>query len=75
LASLKSVAAGKLVLSPGVADLLPRALRQDGRPRTPDRAGLTEGTVKVHVKNLLNKLHPKSRTEAAVGSVEHGVPD
>jgi two-component system nitrate/nitrite response regulator NarL len=32
---------------------------------------ITEGTVKVHVKNLLKKLHLKSRVEAAVWAVEH----
>jgi two-component system nitrate/nitrite response regulator NarL len=33
--------------------------------------GISEGTVKVHIKNLLKKLHLKSRTEAAVWAVEH----
>jgi two-component system nitrate/nitrite response regulator NarL len=35
--------------------------------------GISEGTVKVHIKNLLKKLHLKSRTEAAAWAVEHGV--
>ena len=34
---------------------------------------ITEGTVKVHVKNLLKKLGFRSRVEAAVWAVEHGV--
>lgn len=34
---------------------------------------ITEGTVKVHVKNLLKKLHFRSRVEAAVWAVEHGI--
>jgi len=33
--------------------------------------GITEGTVKVHVKNLLKKLGLKSRVEAAVWAIEH----
>lgn len=33
---------------------------------------ITEGTVKVHVKNLLKKLNLRSRVEAAVWAVEHG---
>ena len=32
---------------------------------------ITEGTVKVHVKNLLKKLKLRSRVEAAVWAVEH----
>ena len=34
--------------------------------------GITEGTVKVHVKNLLKKLNLHSRVEAAVWIVEKG---
>lgn len=33
--------------------------------------GITEGTVKVHVKHLLKKLNLKSRVEAAVWAVEN----
>lgn len=36
------------------------------------RLGITEGTVKVHVKNLLHKLGLRSRVEAAVWALEHG---
>ncbi len=32
---------------------------------------ITEGTVKVHVKNLLHKLGLRSRVEAAVWALEH----
>lgn len=35
---------------------------------------ITEGTVKVHVKNLLRKLNLRSRVEAAVWAVEHQKP-
>ncbi|MFT6926381.1 MAG: two-component system nitrate/nitrite response regulator NarL [Psychromonas sp.] len=34
---------------------------------------ITEGTVKVHVKNLLKKLALKTRVEAAIWAVEHKV--
>ena len=34
---------------------------------------ITEGTVKVHVKNLLKKLNFRSRVEAAVWAVERGI--
>jgi len=33
--------------------------------------GITEGTVKVHVKHLLKKLNLKSRVEAAVWAITH----
>lgn len=34
---------------------------------------ITEGTVKVHVKSLLRKMHLRSRLEAAVWAVEQGI--
>jgi two-component system nitrate/nitrite response regulator NarL len=39
-----------------------------------NKLGITEGTVKVHVKNLLKKLELKSRVEAAVWAVENNIP-
>lgn len=38
------------------------------------RLGITEGTVKVHVKNLLHKLGLRSRVEAAVWALENDRP-
>ena len=35
--------------------------------------GITEGTVKVHVKHLLKKLAFRSRVEAAVWATQHGI--
>ncbi|WP_235989170.1 two-component system response regulator NarL [Pseudomonas lopnurensis] len=35
------------------------------------KLGITEGTVKVHVKNLLHKLGLRSRVEAAVWTLEN----
>ncbi|MCB1735698.1 MAG: two-component system response regulator NarL [Gammaproteobacteria bacterium] len=37
------------------------------------RLGITAATVKVHVKHLLKKLHLRSRVEAAVWAIKHGV--
>ncbi|MCB1920152.1 MAG: hypothetical protein KDJ28_09270 [Candidatus Competibacteraceae bacterium] len=37
------------------------------------RLKITEGTVKVHVKHLLKKLHLNSRVEAAIWAVRHEV--
>lgn len=38
-----------------------------------NKLGITEATVKVHVKNLLKKLKLKSRVEAALWAVEHNI--
>lgn len=38
-----------------------------------NKLGITEGTVKVHVKNLLKKLGLKTRVEAAVWAVEQKI--
>ena len=35
--------------------------------------GIAEGTVKVHVKNLLRKLHLSSRLEAAVWAIDQNI--
>ena len=37
--------------------------------------GITEGTVKVHVKNILRKLNLRSRLEAALWAFEHHLTD
>nr|WP_076496067.1 two-component system response regulator NarL [Neptunomonas antarctica] len=37
------------------------------------KLNITEGTVKVHVKHLLKKLHLRSRVEVAVWAVQEGL--
>lgn len=36
---------------------------------------IAEGTVKVHIKNLLKKLKFRSRLEAAVWAIDEGIRD
>jgi DNA-binding NarL/FixJ family response regulator len=38
-----------------------------------DELGITEGTVKTHVANILNKLGVTDRTEAATAAIERGI--
>ena len=35
--------------------------------------GISEATVKVHVKAILRKVHLKNRTEAALWARDHGI--
>jgi len=34
---------------------------------------ISEGTVKVHLKSLLRKIHVKNRTQAAIWALNHGI--
>ena len=34
---------------------------------------ISEATVKVHMRNILRKIHARNRTEAAIWAVEHGL--
>lgn len=38
-----------------------------------DRVGVSENTVKYHVKNILQKLHMNSRAKAAAYAARHGI--
>jgi len=98
LTSLRQAAAGKVVISQRLTQLLAHALRED-RKRVnsssaanltdreleilelvaqglsnkiiASRLGISEGTVKVHVKHLLKKLNLHSRVEAAVWALSN----
>ncbi|NVZ08607.1 response regulator transcription factor [Allochromatium humboldtianum] len=68
------------VVSGGAADLTPREqeilchLAEGQSNKTIARAlGISEGTVKLHVKAILRKLDVHSRVEAAVIAVERGL--
>ena len=62
-----------LAAAAGVEDLSPREkeileLLAEGFPnkQIADRMGVTDGTVRWHLRHVYNKLHVRSRTEAAL---------
>lgn len=38
-----------------------------------NRLQITEGTVKVHLKGVLKKIHAQNRTQAAIWALQHGI--
>jgi two-component system nitrate/nitrite response regulator NarL len=34
---------------------------------------ISDGTVKVHLKSILKKIHVQNRTQAAIWALDHGV--
>lgn len=64
----------------GTADFTPRELdvlrllaQGLGNKEIAARLGLSENTVKTHVRNILSKLHARSRAEAAAYAVKMGL--
>ncbi len=53
-------------------DILRHLARGESNKAIARNLGITEGTTKVHVKNLLKKMNFRSRVEAAVWAVEKG---
>jgi DNA-binding NarL/FixJ family response regulator len=39
-----------------------------------NRLNISEGTVKVHLKNILVKINVRNRTQAAIWAMTHGIP-
>jgi two-component system nitrate/nitrite response regulator NarL len=73
-------AAAKTTSTDLIADLTPRELeilRHVAEGESNKAIGraldITDGTVKLHVKSILRKLGVRSRVEAAVLAVEHGL--
>jgi DNA-binding NarL/FixJ family response regulator len=64
-------------LSPRERDILELLAAGFPNKEIADRLGLTDGTVRWHLRHVYNKLHVRSRTEAALKfrSVKGGAPD
>jgi two-component system nitrate/nitrite response regulator NarL len=47
----------------------------DGAPnkQIANELKIADGTVKVHIKTILKKIHMRNRTQAAVWAVNHGI--
>ena len=84
--ALRDIVSGKTVVAPDLAPILakvvltPReseilSLLAEGQSNKviARNLGISDGTVKLHVKAILRKLGVHSRVEAAVIAVEHGL--
>ena len=54
-------------------DVLEQLVQGHSNIAIADALGLSEATVRFHLRNILSKLHAQSRTEAAVQAVRHGI--
>ena len=60
-------------LTPRESEILELLAEGQGNKLIAKNLGISDGTVKLHVKSILRKLEIHSRVEAAVIAVEHGL--
>lgn len=60
-------------LSPREAQILGCLVEGDSNKMIANRLGITEATVKVHLKGLLRKVNAANRTQAAIWAMNHGL--
>jgi two-component system nitrate/nitrite response regulator NarL len=58
--------------SPREAEILQHLLQGDSNKMIARELGITEATVKVHLKGLLRKINASNRTQAAIWALNHG---
>jgi two-component system nitrate/nitrite response regulator NarL len=58
--------------SPREAEILRHLLQGDSNKMIARELGITEATVKVHLKGLLRKISASNRTQAAIWALNHG---
>jgi two-component system nitrate/nitrite response regulator NarL len=61
------------MLTPREVEILERVAKGLSNKMIARALSITDGTVKLHVKAILRKLGMRSRVEAAVAAVEHGL--
>jgi two-component system nitrate/nitrite response regulator NarL len=62
------------VLTPRELEILKHLSEGQSNKVIARNLGISDGTVKLHVKSILRKLDVHSRVEAAVMAVEKGLP-
>jgi two-component system nitrate/nitrite response regulator NarL len=66
---------GNRGLSPREVEILRRLLVGESNKMIANRLGITEATVKVHLKSLLRKIGASNRTQAAIWAMNNGVAE
>lgn len=67
----KKISHGSITLSGRESEILRCLVDGDSNKAIANRLGITESTVKVHMKSLLRKLKVSNRTQAALWANEH----
>ncbi|WP_207485955.1 LuxR C-terminal-related transcriptional regulator [Arenibaculum pallidiluteum] len=67
-----AVPASRKGLSPREAEILRCLVNGDSNKMIANRLGITEATVKVHLKSLLRKISASNRTQAAIWALNNG---
>jgi len=62
-------------LTPREVDVLQELVRGSTNREIGETLGIAENTVKIHLRNILQKLHLKNRTQAVVYAVQKGLVD
>ncbi|WP_348981044.1 LuxR C-terminal-related transcriptional regulator [Azospirillum sp. TSO5] len=68
-----SLRVGNHSISPRELQLLQRLMVGDSNKVIAHKIGITEATVKVHLKSLLRKIGATNRTQAAIWAMNNGV--
>lgn len=61
------------ILSERETQILVCLLNGDSNKSIANQLEIAEGTVKVHLKTMLKKIHARNRTQAAIWALNHGV--
>ncbi len=70
-----AVPASRKGLSPREVEILRCLVNGDSNKMIANRLGITEATVKVHLKSLLRKISASNRTQAAIWALNNGIAE